>query len=194
MWWLGALLILAVLANIVLLFNRRKTDRPGLIQIRVNGMGCVQYDHIEGPTFILECVGEHLWLIVPFAAAVSIVLFWQRLIDRVLFWSLMPILVVASIALWSLSDRVQFASGKLSDRAIADRNEVWQRLTPWTKVCDFMLGQLREGVYRFRVDKRIWFLTEYPIDAEIRCTPEQADDLREWLENRIGPNGGLPGK
>jgi hypothetical protein len=29
-------------------------------------------------------------------------------------------------------------------------------------------------------------VTEYPIDAEIRCTPEQADDLRRWLKGRIG--------
>jgi hypothetical protein len=175
----------AVLFIIAAILHRKKGDHPGLIQIRLDPHGCVQHDMAGGPTWFAEILPSYAWLLTFAAAGFLIWAYHNAWIDRVFFWIWFPLSAPACVFLWFYGRRFRAALKQVGDNAIADRNTAVYRPTPWHKIRDFMLGQQRENVYRLRMDKHFLIFTEYPIDAEIRCTPEQAADLRQWLKRRI---------
>jgi hypothetical protein len=59
-------------------------------------------------------------------------------------------------------------------------------VVPWGRIDDVMFGELAPGRYRLRLRCRGSFwkldqLTNNPVDAEVQCTFEQADALRERI-------------
>jgi hypothetical protein len=50
----------------------------------------------------------------------------------------------------------------------------------------FTLRPLRKQTQRLRIEREHRsIINEYPVDAEIRCTGEQAAELAKWLDERV---------
>jgi hypothetical protein len=58
------------------------------------------------------------------------------------------------------------------------------KVTPWRDVTDVSLRPARDGTFRIRMLRRIsfWRARQYPVDAEVPCTPEQAAALEQRIE------------
>lgn len=56
-------------------------------------------------------------------------------------------------------------------------------VTPWRDVGDVSLDATGQGLIRFRLLRResLWWSPDVALDAELRCTPEQAASLRERI-------------
>jgi hypothetical protein len=183
--WFIPLVAAAVLINVLLIFKRRDVDHPGPIQVRLNARECVQYDSLAGPTIISELTRAHGWIIVACIAVAILVAFVRGLIEPILFWIWFPLIVPLAIWVWFECRRFRRAILQIPSNAIADRNAAYRRPTPWRKVSDYSLDFSEDGTQRLRIDCSRWIFTEYPIDAEIRCTADQAKELRRWLTERL---------
>lgn len=183
--WFLFLVAAAALVNVLMFFRRTDVVHPGLIQIRLNERGCVQYGSLSGPSLFAELIRSHLWLIVACVAAGMFVAFNRHWMDPLQFWILFPPAMALPIALWFECRRFRKAIAQVPDNAIADRNAAFGRPTRWKEISIYTLRHLKDDRHR------IWFthpgriFTTYPVDAEIRCTTEQAEHLRKWLTARL---------
>ena len=66
--YLSGAIAISLASAIYLLSRRQKIDHPGLIQIRLNDIGCVQYDDLAGPSVIRDGFRAHGWLIAVVVA------------------------------------------------------------------------------------------------------------------------------
>jgi hypothetical protein len=189
--WLALFGGITVLVIGITLLRRKSSDHPGLIQIRLNDYGCVQYDSVGSPSFFAELVWGHAWVIAALAVPVLIWMYLSGWIDALQFWVWLYLSAIASVVLWGRCRRFRLTIARIPESAIADRNAARYSITPWKKISDFMFGEQRTGVFRLRFDRKWWIFTDYPVDAEIRCTPEEASDLRQWLKSRIGQSGDI---
>jgi hypothetical protein len=183
--WYLVFFVAAGLLNLALIFRRTNVDHPGLIQVRLNDRGCVQYDSLAGPAVTAQLFRANSWLIPACAATAILIAFARDMIGPIWFWIWFPSAISLAVALWFESRRFRKALSQVPDNAIADRNAAYCLPTPWKRVSEFSLGVQAEGIYRFRIDSRRWIFTEYPIDAEVRCSAEQAAHLRQWLQDRL---------
>jgi hypothetical protein len=176
---------IAVASTVVVFLRRSNNQHPGLIQVRLNARGCVQYNSLEGPGPIAELFTAHMWIIPAVVAAVLVFEFLRGGMDAIGFWIWFPLMMALSIGLWFSCRRFRKKISAMPDNAIADRNAAFRVEVPWKKVSYYEIEQTSSGSYRICIEHKRWRFTDFPIDAEIRCTAEQADCLRQWLKERI---------
>ena len=77
---------------------------------------------------------------------------------------------------------------RLTETGCAQLVSTWAEMdveeTPWASICKVELRDRRGGRARLRFELRTprWHLgRKYPIDADVECTPEQAEALRRRI-------------
>jgi hypothetical protein len=185
-WAAGLAVFLWVSNRMVLAFRRHKMDHPGLTQIRLSEAGCVQYDSVTGPSLISELSQAHGWSfpILGIMGLYAICEFgWLRF---PLFWIISPFLLLAAFNRWFRCRRFRQELRQLRDGAIADRNIVLHSTVPWNQILNFSIRPVREPIRRLRIASLTGGKSEeFPIDAEIRCSREQAQHLVKWLNDHV---------
>lgn len=180
--------LVILLRQLYFAIRRRNTDHPGLVQSRLGDWGCVQYDDLAGPSPLRDFFRAYIWL-VPTAATIGLaVALWEGWIAWLQFICYFPFAVILAPLACASSYRFQRARRKLRDGAIADLNEALCRPTPWTNVSHFQLENASKTTYRLRVHADFRFFTfrpNNPVDAEITCTSEQAEQLKGLIEQWI---------
>ncbi|HWE96374.1 MAG TPA: hypothetical protein VG269_20595 [Tepidisphaeraceae bacterium] len=169
----------------LLLFRRSDSAHPGLIQVRLSDQGCVQYDHLGPPSAIVELVRSHGWA-VPLAAAILLLLLWfGRTIDSVQFWIWFPLSIVALPVAWRACRKFRAKAREVRAGSVADANAAMCTRSPWKEVGSFSLKPAGKANYRLRIDTFTKFFSNDAVNAEIACTPEQAESLRDLLDGWI---------
>jgi hypothetical protein len=183
------LLLLCIAASllmyIILIFNRRSTTHPGLIQIRLNEREIVQYDSLAGPPVIWEILYSHGWLVVACIPIVLLFTFARGDTRPIQFWILFPLSAIVATSLWFRGRKFRRAIALVHDNAIADRNAAFNNPIRWSHIANVSLHHVKDDRYRLRVLNTRKFFEEFPIDAEVQCTEEQADQLNQWMNERL---------
>jgi hypothetical protein len=179
----------SVLIELVMLFRRQETSHPGLIQVRLGDWGCVQYDNLNGPSLLFQTACSHLWA-VPCAVALGLVIaFSSHLINAMAFWIFLALSILKFPSLWRLGTRLRRSFREVRDNSLADANAPISRPMSWNLVSGFSLARISDTTHRLIVKKETHFFrletASYPVDAEIKCTAEQAEKLRELIQEWI---------
>ena len=184
--WLLLFVIMVVTVNLLRFFQRTDTAHPGFTQVRINEQGCVQYDHVSGPDFFQEFMSAHSWLLYGFGAMAVLVAFKFHAMGAAPFYIWFTIFIALSAYLWRPCRRVRRALREIRDQAFADRNAAFHRRVRWKSLSPtFLFHSTKANTYRIAISRRDRFFTVYPIDAEIRCTPEQAAEVKSLLDRWI---------
>jgi hypothetical protein len=169
---------------VYLLSRRAGVTHPGLVQVRLNDYGCVQYDDLAGPSVVRDVLGAWSWAF-PAIVAVGFVMCYG-LAQISTFTFCIGLVVAVTVALWwypgCRAYRARLAAQ--AEGAVADANTIRIGRTPWGKI---------EVVALFptKADRvHLWLVaqtpprhrTRIPVDAELRCTPEEMPRLRELLD------------
>lgn len=185
--WILSIFGVTTAVNVFMFLQRKNTDHPGLAQIRINKQGCVQYDSVSGPPFFIEVLRIWGWLSLLFGALACLVAYAFKEMGAVQFYISFILLVIISAYLWAPSRRVRRALRDIREQDLADRNAAFYPRVPWKVLSkSFLFRPAKENTYRVAITRYDRFFTEYPIDAEIRCTPEQATELKSLLDRWIG--------
>jgi hypothetical protein len=174
-----------MLWNAWVILRRKDVEHPGMVQVRLNDRGCVQFDSLAGITPLGEFLYAHGWLIAGFVTVGIFVAYVRYDLDALSFWIWTPIATALTVLFWFKCRRFRGAIAIMPESALADRNAAYRRPTSWKRVADFTLAPLNDGTYHLRIEHRQFRFSDYPIDAQIRCTPEQASQLRQWLQSRM---------
>jgi hypothetical protein len=164
------------------IFRRQIKLFPGRIQIRLSERGCVQYDALPAPSIFFEFFKTYSWLIPALVALGICGGFWFHQIVEAWVWICCPILLIAAFFLWFECRRIRRVIAKLGDGAIADRNAAFFSPTPWQRIRYYQLLPLKAQNYRLRIENDGG---TFPVDAEIHCTAEQAEQLGQWMDHRL---------
>jgi len=183
--WFFILAAIVVLMNVLALLRRSNVDHPGQIQVRLNDEECVQYDSLAGGGTMPDVINGHIWIVVAGIAVAILAGFVRGLIDAIQFWIWFPFSACLAVVLWFYCRRFRQAISQVPDNAIADRNAAYCRATPWRKVTGYTLAPVGNDTHRLRINRHNWISPTFPVDAEIRCSKEQAGHLRQWLEKRL---------
>jgi hypothetical protein len=185
---LMALLLLLIAWEFAKFWNRQDSE-AGLVQVRLNARGCMQYDNLAGPSMFRDAYAIVGWM-VPLAI-VSFVLLSLRFgllhFQNVESWWL--ILLLYSIREWWRSWRYRREKPRHREGSIADANAGLARETPWKKVRSLEVERATDTTQRIRLECSYWIFENYEVDAEVICTADQADALKKviygWL-HRVG--------
>jgi hypothetical protein len=191
LYWFLLLVAVAIGLDVLMFFRRGETDHPGLIQVRLSTQDCIQYDSLARPAVLAELIISHAWLLAVLATAGTIVGFASDRMDAVHFWISFPLTTASAFGLLFASRRYRSILALRPDNAIADRGPGCRGI-PWGKISDFTLNRLSDGTQRLLFHRHRWIFTDYPIDAEIRCTAEQGEHLRQWITDRIATTRNSP--
>lgn len=184
------LLGVAFLPTAYLLFRRRQVEHPGLVQIRINERGCVQFDDLSGPSIIHDNLMSHGWLL-PAIVAVVLVACWKiGQVGPVEFWIWAPFCLLLTSLGWVGCRRVRRRVRELRHGSIVDINLAYIKFTEWGRVTSFSLEEEGADVFRLRINKLTRFLSiertsKMPVDAEVQMSDEQAQSLRLILKSFI---------
>ncbi|MFI5380458.1 MAG: hypothetical protein ACHRHE_14260 [Tepidisphaerales bacterium] len=183
--YLGCFWVLGLLTTLYALARRWNSNHPGLIQVRLNDRGCVQYDDLAGPSVVREIAGANSWLVPLFAAVCLMVAVRQGFIGMTQFLIWFPLAAIATWLLWIHDRRFRIAMRQVREGAIADLNAVYYRPTSWANVRSFSLVRIKADSHRLKIT-RGRFVTRDAVDAELRCTEAQALEvdamMRQWLD------------
>jgi len=76
----------------------------------------------------------------------------------------------------------------VSDREASDAAALGRRRWPWGRIDQFWLYGTGPGRYRLQIARKTRILKSYAVDAEIKCTKEQADQVRSligaWIDDQ----------
>jgi hypothetical protein len=95
------------------------------------------------------------------------------------FWLLFG--VIPEVLAWKSFRRYRRAMKQMREGSIADVNWAFRDLIPWEKLSEFVLSRVDASSQRLRIDFKRRFFPDTLIDAEIRCTQTQADELEKLL-------------
>ena len=141
---------------------------------------------MAGPTFITALLRAHGWLLPVIAAMGIFGACACGRIEPVFGWILCPIFLIAATYHWFPCRRFRQALLQVPTGAIANRNVAFHCIIPWTQILQFTLRPSKEKTQRLRIEREHRsIINEYPVDAEIRCTGEQAAELAKWLDQRL---------
>jgi hypothetical protein len=171
--------------------NAENLNIPGLVQVRLNNRGCVQYDNLGGPSLIRELLWAQGWTI-PLAAMVFFAaqfMIRHGPVEIVQLCVCFPIAALIGYFVWGKCRRFRRAIRQVRDGSIADANAAYYQSTPWEEVDNFTLVPVNEN-HHLRVQRDGGpYRKAYPgaivIDAEIRANSEQISQLKELLNQWI---------
>jgi hypothetical protein len=188
-YWLFPFLALALTSLIYALIRRQDIRHPGSIQIRLNELGCIQYDNLTGLSAMAEFRNTYGWIILVLGALTLCFLWIRGLIRFDMFWYFFAILAT-QVRWWALWRRLRGLLKRHDENIAGGSRLAHNGQTPWKKVSHVLLRRMKSGNYRLRIDRRFWGLSNFHIDAEIRCNDEQAENLKKLLNHWLS----LPGK
>jgi hypothetical protein len=165
-------------------FRRSASKHPGLIQIRADARGCVQYDDLGGPSMLGDLVRLHGWLLPPLLIPLLLVAGPGRFgFSRAgLFWTGLGMAALLMAAMWPMCRHYQKRMAKVAAGAIVDASAAYRMQMPWKRVGQIELKPAGREYYRLRIVTGVRPARYFVVDAEIRCDGEQAGQLRELLE------------
>ena len=171
-----ALLLLPVIVLSYSLLRRRDTEHPGAVQVRLDALGCVQYDDLTGPSAAKELLHPHGWLFALLAACVLFAGWRLRWIEAPIFWVWTPLALLVAGFLFNHARRYRRRMRQIGDNAIADLNAALVEPMLWKEVSEFSLKDSGNGMFWIQAKRRTpWYRIQDPgIDAEVHCTAEQA--------------------
>ena len=176
---------IVVFVNAYLLIRRQSSAHPGLIQVRLNDQGCVQYDDLAGPSVIRDSIRSFAW-IIPIIIAVGLVVSWRnRESDWPAFWVLLSLILVCEVLVWKACSAYRSALRQVREGSIADINAILRKPSSWRHMKDFSLTLVKPGNYRFRINSFDKFAGNDLVDAEVRVTEEQVAALGELVNGWI---------
>jgi hypothetical protein len=166
-------------------FERRETRHPGRAQIRLTNASCVQFAHLNGPNVFMQMSARDGWLALAIVALGLLPSYLYRLVGPVSFWVWFPLTALVSAVWWGRSRSFRRELERVPDGALADANVPYRKVTPWGRVSEFSLRAAKASErWRLTITRFGGFDSEFPVDAEILCTDEQAGALRMYLERR----------
>jgi hypothetical protein len=130
---------------------------------------------------LVYSLGSWSTLTSPFAPT------WQR-VGVLVFWGgVVAFVVLRRQRTPDLPGLVQVHLSDIGCAQLDDPAAGAGRVTPWNTITDASVEELRPGRYRIRVyRKATWrqhfYNAEEPVDAEIECSGEQAEALRQRME------------
>ncbi|HEX4792563.1 MAG TPA: hypothetical protein VH370_02165 [Humisphaera sp.] len=178
-----------------LLLKRGKSDHPGLVQVRMNALGCVQYDDLTGPSPIHELFYSYGWVIPPvIVASLGARLFMPHGAMEVFqFLLAVAILTPIEFFVWRSCRRFRKALRQVRNGSIADLNAIYSPPTAWKEIAEFSVDLVDAAHHRLQVwlrgpmygHSRQRPVGNAVVDAEVQCDAEQARHLREQLRRWI---------
>jgi uncharacterized protein YjiS (DUF1127 family) len=183
--YLSAIIAISLASAIYLLWRRQEISHPGLVQIRLNDIGCVQYDDLAGSSIIRDGFRAHGWLI---AIAVALWLVYDRVNGRlgpIAIWIWLAAVAVAGVIAWRSCKRFRRAMKNVPDGSIADVGVARHQPSLWQNIRDFRFEQTRSGSRRLTIDTFHKFFANNAIDAEIQCTDEQLQAIEAFITRQI---------
>jgi hypothetical protein len=171
------------------LFRRTGTDHPGLVQVRLSQDGCAQYDDLSGPSALRELVFVYGW-VAPAVGIVVLIVLLRANDPRdgiALFIVCLGIASAWLVGMLVVSRRTRRELKLVPERAIADVNKAFCRTIPWIKIGTASLTPVGTNAYRLVIAREAPFFSfvtprhRNAVDAEIQCTSEQVDQIRELI-------------
>jgi hypothetical protein len=164
------------------LIRRSQTWHPGLVQVRLSARGCAQFDDLSDSSLLREFIECYYGYAIAIAAAVAVTAIldgWIRL-SNPWFYSLI-LTFIALPQLWT-SHRYKRALPSVRDGSAINLNMALVKRALWPYAKSFWLDRQSDHAWHLRIAHKT---IDWPVDAEIDLTPEQAEDLRQWLSNQI---------
>jgi hypothetical protein len=155
---------------------------------------CVQFDSLPRPPLILEVIRAYGWIPAAGIPLWIFIAFVQGSMGITYFCIWFPVFAAVAIVSWFKCRRFRQALKRIPENAIADRNAVYRRPTPWKQITDFNVERVTDERQRIWIHRARAFSDEYPVDAEIQCTSEQANELWQWVAGRIANARIIAGK
>ncbi|HET6250997.1 MAG TPA: hypothetical protein VFE47_25130 [Tepidisphaeraceae bacterium] len=187
LWWTIGCVGITLLWMAYHALRRFSTEHPGLVQVRLNVAGCVQFDDLGGPSLLRDLWKANLW-VVPIAAAIALIV-GLRLggLNPVAFWMFLILALIAMPFVYRYSHRFRRAIRQVREGAVADINAALCPPTSWKDVRSFAMKPSRGG-YRLTINTDTAFLSAksaIPVDAELQLNGEQAASLQEMIRKWI---------
>jgi len=173
---------LAVVAGVIIygLMKRNEIRHPGAIQVRLGEHGCIQYDNLTGPSAVREFRNSYGELVVVLCAITLLILRMRGLIKTEFLWFCLVFLSVQ--VPWRITwRRIRRLLRRSKNKTTDDARSGHRRQIPWKKATHVLFYKMKPDGYRLRIDCRALGFSNFPVDAEIRCTDEQAVKLKEML-------------
>ena len=171
------------LPAVYLLFLRRNIGHPGLVQVRLNQRGCVQYDDLAGTPVLSEIVRSHGWLI-GLAAAMAVLVAWHfGWVGAFGFWFWFSVALGVAGFSWNPCRQFREAIRGIRDGSIADANAAFRKPTPWEKTVDITLRRAMKGNFLLKIVGSANLFDNIVVDAEIQRTEPQAAALDELMKH-----------
>jgi hypothetical protein len=178
--WLAYYATCALLPLTLLLMRRVDTQHPGLVQLRLTEKGCAQLDDLTGPSELRKKFISNVWIIVLLVALVLVIAFARHGIDPVAFWIWFGISILVAPFAWRSGRRFRRAARTIPEGAVADAWAVLQVPVPWNQVTGFRVAAVSGAAHRVTIYTNCMRITRWsstPVDAEISCSQEVADQL-----------------
>ena len=175
---------LALAPLILMLLRRGATQHPGPAQLRLSEQGCLQIDDLVGPSELQKKVDANRWMALPLVSLVIAIMYAEHKVDRMAFWFWFSIPLIAAAFQWLYARELRGGAQPIPDGAIADAAAIHLAPTPWSHVTGFTVVPVSGGAHRVTVyasRPQVARSHSTPIDAEISCSPEVANELRGVL-------------
>ena len=167
--WNMAFLGWIAIGTIRFVAMRAENHFPGLVQVRLDASGCMQRDDLSG-----DSIWKHLQNLFGVVYAAVVVAYFGAQARRHVVADVVAGLIVLIIFIIS-------RAGRLWRRR--DANAMF----PWSQVDAVSIESASQGHCRLRVKRRRrWLELEnviFPVDAEVKCTTEQAVELRLRIDD-----------
>lgn len=174
-----AALGVTVLSSVTyMLVKRRHSAHPGLVQIRLCDQGCVQYNDLAGPSAVGYLFVTHYCVAAILVTGVFATIPWPTNLSSVGFLVCFSVLFAAALFEWRIQRRRLLVWRRMWE---AELNGALRWRWPWSQIGNFKLNVVSPAACRLQIMIKTRILTKYVIDAELRCTGEQAKELRSLL-------------
>ena len=188
--WLLLPVGVAGIETAVMLVRRQNGSHPGLVQVRLTDRGCVQYDHLAGPSAFAE-LPSILWCVLPIGGAVALAICWRKdLIGPGTFGLSMSVVLVFEYFAWRSWQKFRGAMRDLREGSIADANAVYGEEIPWGRIDSSSITATSPGAWRLKIKQKSRFFTFdskhdfWTVDAEITCSAAQAQAVLDLVRQR----------
>jgi hypothetical protein len=183
---------LLIVGSIYYLARRGRSPFPGLVQVRLNPRGCVQYDDLAGGSLIVELILCESWgvPIVGLAFFLTTVRRPSDTIGTLAYWTLVAMILLAQWYWWEWCRRNRVTRAGRAAKGLANLSASPRQPTAWKDIGKVELTETGHDVNRLVAN--IWLgktntgpngkLGAAVVDAEIRCDKQQAEEIRGLIE------------